>query len=230
VHQIRDVLRLRPGHEVVLLDNRGWRYEARLLEVRPEVAAGEIMARSPVTSEPHTEVHLFQALLPREKFEWVLQKGTEVGVRHFWPVFTRRALVRKEAISEDRRLARWRSIVREAAEQANRGLLPELHAPLDLGPALAMAQSTDLRLLLWERVRARSLRQVLREATRGRALDQVAIFVGPEGGFEEAEVEKAMAAGAMAVGLGPRILRTETAGPVTTAIVLYELGDMEPVG
>jgi 16S rRNA (uracil1498-N3)-methyltransferase len=224
-----------------------------LASVADGAVEGVIVGERPATGEPPVAITLYQALLPREKFEQVLQKGTEVGVAAFVPVRTERCLVGRLDAVDERRLARWRAIVREAAEQAGRGRLPRVHPPLPLASALQAARTADLRLCAWEEERGQTLRAALRawagagapQCDRGRAGDpagaggaprpatdgpgwsgaaRVALFVGPEGGLTAAEAEAARAAGALTVSLGPRILRAETAGPVLAALVLYELG------
>jgi 16S rRNA (uracil1498-N3)-methyltransferase len=122
-------------------------------------------------------------------------------------------------------MERWQRIVREAAEQCGRSFLPEIASPVSLDQALA--SSEGLRLLPWEGERETTLRQVLREATAaGKKTQTVSIFIGPEGGFALEEVDRAVKSGARTVSLGSRILRSETAGLVTAAAVLYELGEL----
>jgi 16S rRNA (uracil1498-N3)-methyltransferase len=223
---MRRVLRLRPGDRVIAFDGRGVEYTVALITLRDEDAIGVVEAETPLASEPRLRLTLYQALLPREKFEHVLQKGTEVGVSAFVPLATARSLVPGGAI-DAARLERWRRILAEAAEQSGRGAVPELAPSQTLDQVLA-EQDSNLMLMAWEREAELSLRQVLQSRERQREAGSVALLVGPEGGFTPEEARAARAAGAVTVSLGPRILRAETAGPLLSALVLYEAGELEP--
>jgi 16S rRNA (uracil1498-N3)-methyltransferase len=165
---------------------------------------------------------LFQSLLIREKFEWVLQKATEVGVVQIVPVLTDRGLVRTKQI-EDNKLDRWHRIVMEAAEQSHRGRIPKIEPIIPFADVFTRFVGFD-RLLLAAPAQTTTLHEALQGI--GRPDASVALLIGPEGGYTEEEEATARAQGAIAVGLGPRILRTETAAIVASALVLYELGEM----
>jgi 16S rRNA (uracil1498-N3)-methyltransferase len=223
--QMRRVLRLSPGDIVAALDGQGTEYRVTLVSLRDNEAIGTIEEQRTLDSEPRLAVTLFQALLPREKFEHVLQKSTEVGVRRIVPLATERSLVPAAAVSGSR-LVRWRRIVQEASEQAGRAVLPDLEEPLSLAEALEQRKGQPA-LLAWEQEASLSLRQALL-SLRPRLGDGLGIFVGPEGGFSQVEAQAAREAGVTVVSLGPLILRAETAGPVLAAVALYEAGDLEP--
>lgn len=155
----------------------------------------------------------------------MLQKGTEVGVSAFVPVITQRSLVRNAKSAANKR-ERWERIITEAAEQSGRGRLPRLHEPLLFAEALARAASSDCTLIPWEKATAGTLRAALRKLPDDLRQPIIALFIGPEGGYSEEEIDQATTAGAIPVTLGRRILRTETAAVVAAAVVLYELGDM----
>jgi 16S rRNA (uracil1498-N3)-methyltransferase len=228
-HQIRRVLRLRPGERVTLLDNRGWAYEASLLSYGESEARFEIVGRWAAKGEPHTHITLCQAVLKGEKFGWVLQKGTEVGVSRFVPVICERNVADDRGATEQKR-ERWERIIREAAEQSGRGRLPAL-APAQSFEGVVQAGSSGsaasalLRLILWEEERGTTLRQAL-AGCNFEAGARIELLVGPEGGFAPAEVELAERCSARRASLGPRILRAETAGVVAAAAILYEAGEM----
>jgi 16S rRNA (uracil1498-N3)-methyltransferase len=153
-----------------------------------------------------------------------LQKGTEIGVSRFVPVIARRTLVRDADVVTSERLTRWERIIAEAAEQSGRGRLPELAEPLQFAVAVGDALATTQRVLIaWEEAGSGDLTAALAELPAGA---RVALFVGPEGGYEAAEVDLAQSQGARSITLGPRILRTETAALVGPALVLNMLGDM----
>ena len=226
-HQIRRVLRVRPGERVTLLDNCGWAYEASLVSYGDSDARFDILRRWVAEGEPHTHITLYQAVLKGEKFGWVLQKGTEVGISRFVPMICERNVADERAVSGPRR-ERWERIIREAAEQSGRGRLPVL-APMESLVALeqdsSASSSAALPLILWEEERRTSLKQALASCNFA-VRASIELLVGPEGGFVAHELETAERKGARRVSLGPRTLRAETAGVVAAAAILYEAGEM----
>ncbi|MEZ4592935.1 MAG: 16S rRNA (uracil(1498)-N(3))-methyltransferase [Chloroflexota bacterium] len=217
-HQIRNVLRLRPGTAVLILDNSGFEYEVLLRQVDRQQVVGEAVAKRPSPNEPTVQLTLYQALMKRDKFEWVLQKGTEIGVSAFVPLVTQRSLVQDVDIKSNKQ-ARWHKIITEAAEQSRRGRIPELHPPQTLAQALANPPAHP-GLIAWEEEAGLSLRGALGDGERP---SHISLFIGPEGGFAVEEVEAAQAAGIRAITLGKRILRAETAALVASALILHEL-------
>jgi 16S rRNA (uracil1498-N3)-methyltransferase len=216
LHHLRTVLRLGPGSEVLLLDGLGHCCRARLAAVGRDRATAVVGDRW-VEEEHPCPLRLLQALPKGDKFELVLQKGTELGVTTFQPVLSGRAVSRPET----GRTARWERIVGEAARQSRRPRLPQLAPLLPLAAALA-AVNEPLRLVLWEKG-ARPLAAALpAQPPAG-----VALLVGPEGGFAAAEIAAVGAAGFVPVHLGPRILRTETAGLAVAAVLQYLYGDWD---
>jgi 16S rRNA (uracil1498-N3)-methyltransferase len=211
-HQLKRVLRLGRGDNVRVFD--GERPCDAVVELLSSSEA-RIVGEAPQAAEPRTTLLVYPALLPRDRFETVLQKLTEVGASAIVPIITQRSLVR--AAPDEQRLARWRVILIEATEQAGRGRVPEL------GPvqpfSSAMLEAPGPRLLAYAAEPGFSLAEALPEAP----MATVSLFVGPEGDFEPAEVDLARQAGARIVTLGPRILRAETASPIFAALVLYEL-------
>jgi 16S rRNA (uracil1498-N3)-methyltransferase len=231
-HQMARVLRLRGGDRVVLLDGSGREREVELVTVTPGRVRGVVRETRPSRGEPRLAVALYQALVPREKLELVIQKGTEVGVTAFVPIACERSLVPRGDGTDPRRLERWRRIAREAAEQSRRGRVPEVRAPRRFLDALDEATAGGPTLVAWEGERARSAQTALRELLGAPSADRdrgrLSVFIGPEGGFAPSEIAAARERGAATVSLGPRILRTETAGPVLAALALYQAGDLEP--
>jgi 16S rRNA (uracil1498-N3)-methyltransferase len=233
-HQISRVLRLKIGDRVVLLDGAGHEYRVRLDDVRSSAVTGDVDDVRASRPEPRLQVTLYQALVLRDRFETVMQKGTEVGVSRFVPVWCERSAVPRGDQIDAKRLERWRRIVTEAAEQCERGRVPEILPPVRFTEALEQAAGGPALLAL-ERETERSLQAGLRAALDQRLTDNdgkstasLGLLVGPEGGFSSTEVAAAREAGVITVSLGPRILRTETAGPVLAALALYEAGDMVP--
>lgn len=159
--QIKTVLRMQPGAEIVVLDNSGMAWRVRLTAVEKKEVQGKIIAPQLVRGEPALHLTLYQGTLKGPKFEWVLQKGTELGVSNFVPTICERSVVRQPDALEKKR-GRWASIMREAAEQSGRGKLPVLSGPLMWPEALAQAQSAQLMLMPWEEAGGVSLKEILK--------------------------------------------------------------------
>jgi 16S rRNA (uracil1498-N3)-methyltransferase len=224
-HQVCHVLRLKAGDGIVVLDNAGNEYEVALTTVAKKETIGRILSRHPASGEPKVHITLFQSLLAREKFEWVLQKATEVGVARVVPMQTERSIARAKQI-DARKLIRWRRIVTEAAEQSHRGRIPEIAQAVVWTDALTQLGRFDRSLIAATSGQTRSLKEAL-NAEEGPA-SSIAVLIGPEGGFSQDEGLQACESGAIPVSLGPRILRTETAAMVVPALLLHELGDLKP--
>lgn len=219
-HQVRDVLRMRAGHEIIVLDNAENEYRVVLSECSRENVRGEIIASRPARGEPQTTIILYQALIKADKMEWVLQKGTEIGITAFVPIHTARAI--SDTVSKQKS-ARWAHILTEAAEQAGRGKIPRLEALQSLETALQHGETRGgAKFILSENERARDLKRALATAQA----DSFHLFIGPEGGWTEHEIALAEKFGAQSITLGPRVLRTETAGLVAASAILFARGDL----
>ena len=221
-HQIHNVLRMAPGERIIVLDNSGFEYEVVLTDVSKNKILGRVGSRRAGAGEPQFRLTLYQSLLAREKFELVLQKCTEVGVCRFVPVITQRSIVRRLETVTPKKLDRWRVIITEAAEQSHRARIPVLAAPVRFDEALSQLSGFDRCLIASPHEQQMSLQKALRGGNK-KELQNVALLIGPEGGFTEQEVALAVEAGARPVGLGPRILRTETAAIIASALILHEL-------
>jgi 16S rRNA (uracil1498-N3)-methyltransferase len=219
-YQIKTVLRLRPGDEVIVLDNSGLEWRVVLTEVNKNNVWGQIISQQPCQGEPKLDLTLYQATLKGQKFEWVLQKGTELGISGFVPTICQRSIIRNPAALAKKQ-ARWRQIIREAAEQSGRGKLPWLGQPRPFEQAMAQVQARELVIIPWEEATGLKLEQVLAEAQ----IHTIALFIGPEGGFASEEIELARQSGARLVTLGPRILRAETAAIAVCAAIMYEMNE-----
>lgn len=237
-HQLGTVLRLRAGERVLLLDNSGWQYVITITGIDHGRVSGTVEHKQLAGGEPRTKLTLYVALLRAERFEWVLQKGTELGVSAFVPLICERSTIADADELSERKLERWGRILREAAEQSRRGKLPRLAPALFFPAACDQAAQRGTALLLWEGSGVPALRQALRGsgATPGDPAApsavaahpfSVALFSGPEGGFTDGEFETALRYGMIAVTLGPRTLRAETAPLVAASAILYEMGDLE---
>ncbi len=227
--QIRQVLRLHPGETVTVLDGQGMEYSIQLETVSNEKVWGRLMGQNPSAGEPAVQVRLYLSLTQREKFEWALQKCTEVGVSCFVPVISSRTLARdKEQAMQ--KTDRWVRILKEAAEQSGRGLIPAILPPATLSDALAQAKETNLpSAFLWEGPTQTAYRTWLSEQAQIQPPDKrtLGLFIGPEGGYSDEEVEMAQQAGIQPVSMGKRILRMETAAVVAAALALFSFGEMD---
>jgi 16S rRNA (uracil1498-N3)-methyltransferase len=222
-HHIRNVLKLQAGDKIIVLDNTGFEYDVALEKLAKDKAVGKILQKRPATGEPRIQITLYQSLLSREKFEHVLQKCTEVGVVCFVPVITQRTIVRDTSITLQK-LSRWRRIIQEAAEQSHRGRIPQLRNATHLETIATELEKYDIALIFSPQ--GQPLQEVLSKSDP--APSNIGLLIGPEGGFTEAEIRAAYGLGTKAVTFGPRILRTETAAIVTSALILYELDKMVP--
>lgn len=212
-HHVRNVLRLSAGDRIEVCLGDGIVHGCRLAEVSPGRVLAEIEESAPSPAEPRTRITVAQALPKNEdKAEQVLQHGTEIGAAAFSLFLSARSVARPDEGRLKRRFERWRAVVKSAAQQSGRGALPEV----DWG--VPPAADFDAVFALHERASvplARALRDVPASASR------LLVLVGPEGGFTEREVEDFAARGAVAVSLGPRVLRTETAALVALAQILF---------
>lgn len=229
VHQIRNVLRMRPGEGITVLDNSGWEYQVELTAVEQERVTGRIIRKALATGEPRTKVALYQGVLRGRHFEWVLQKGTELGIVEFVPVICDRCLMSSLEDISATKITRWQRIILEAAEQSGRGRLPRLQSPMLFPQACGKAREEGLALMLWEGEQAVSLRERLGRgalSSTGRRPFSIGLYIGPEGGFSEEEVNLAKGYGIRTASLGPRTLKAETAGLIAASAILYEFGDL----
>jgi 16S rRNA (uracil1498-N3)-methyltransferase len=224
-HYLSHVLRLRPGQEFLALDGSGAEYRARLSADSP--AQAEIIERLPARSQTAVALTLYQGLPRGKRFPLIIQKATELGVARIVAVTTARSQVRLGAAEAAAKALRWQRVATEAAEQSLRPVAPELIMAQSWATALDQWRSLGQPGLLLDESLAgeagRGVAAALQQLGRPEAL---AVFVGPEGGFAPEEAASARAAGVVPVGLGPRVLRTETAALVACALIMYEYGEL----
>lgn len=217
-HHIRDVLRLERDAELVLFNGGGGEFEAQLRAVsRGEVRAVVGAWRAGIAESP-LSVTLAQSISRGERMDYTIQKAVELGVRHIAPITSSRTVVRLDNTREEKRLEHWRGIVRHAAEQSGRTVIPSVAPVLSL--AAWLAQSAALRAYMLDPFASGSL------AGQNAPTAEVAIVAGPEGGFSADEREQMARAGVLPVRLGPRILRTETAALCALTILQMRWGDL----
>ena len=225
-HRIGRVLRLAPGAEIVLFDGSGMEWTVRLDGVARDHAAGRVLSSEKGRGEPTVKLTLYQGVMKGSKFDWTLQKGTELGVSCFVPMDCRRSVPRIRRESQPARLARWRKIIVEAAEQSGRAVIPDVADPVTFQEVCdALERAPGLVVLPWEGESVKSLSAAVSEAPDSK---EVALVIGPEGGLDPEEVDYARGKGLEPVSLDRRILRAETAGIAAVSTLMYALGEMEP--
>jgi 16S rRNA (uracil1498-N3)-methyltransferase len=215
------VLRLRAGDTVVATDGAGHDYTVRL-ESLGDAVTGTVLAAAAGPLESPLAVTLVQGVPKGDKMEAIVRAATELGVARISPALCERTIVRLEPGRWRDRARRWQRVAREAAKQCGRAVIPEVETPRPLGEWLAAAPAADLALCLWEGGGV-PLGAALSAAASPRS---ASIVVGPEGGLAAAEVEAARSRGFTVASIGPRILRTETAGPAIVAILQSRFGDL----
>ncbi len=219
-HQVRDVLRLAIGETLILLDNSGDEILCTIAHSSRAAVTVQLQERRPGSRESSIQIILCQGLLKSARFEWILEKGTELGVTTFVPTLCRRSMSGLEEAGPSK-VQRWQRIIQEATEQCGRSRLPTLSPIRPLMHALNDIPSGALALMPWEEEQAINLRSALRE--RASQPQIVVLFIGPEGGLMAEEVRLAQRHGVQSVSLGRRILRAETAAIAAVANVMYEL-------
>jgi 16S rRNA (uracil1498-N3)-methyltransferase len=221
------VLRLAPGERVVFADPNGREADGLLVEVSAEAVVADMA--SPTRPAARPRVALAQGLARRERMEFVVQKVTELGASELLPVAFARSVVKLDEEKAGKRTERWRRIAEEAAKQSQRAEVPLVREPVALSGLLEVAKGFDVVLVAWEESVGTPVPGI------GEALDtagatartSVLLVIGPEGGLESGEVEELeRQAGAVRVGLGDTVLRTETAGVIAVALATYELGGL----
>jgi 16S rRNA (uracil1498-N3)-methyltransferase len=213
------VLRLREGAVIAAFDGSGHDYRCEVLSVKGDEVRVRVGPRTAGLPESPLRITLVQAVSRGERMDWTLQKATELGVRTIVPVLSARSVVRLDEKQAESKLRHWQAIVASACEQCGRSIVPEIRPPQEFGRYLAAAAREGQRFVLSPTGPA-SLAGLTSVGTR------VELLIGPEGGLEDAELERAAAAGFTPVGLGPRVLRTETAGIVALTVLQALWGDL----
>jgi 16S rRNA (uracil1498-N3)-methyltransferase len=218
-NHITRVLRLEPGAPLTVFDGQGGEYSARIESFRKNSVIIEVQDRSPTSRESSLSLTLAQGVSRGERMDWVVQKATELGVTAIVPVLTERTMVKLDSKQSERKLAHWQGIAVAACEQSGRDRLPHIVAPLALNDFLRDVDPLSTRVLLSPAgtQRVNDLRAPERK---------VIVLIGPEGGLAESEQRSAIGAGFLAVRMGPRVLRTETAAVAALTLLQHQFGDL----
>lgn len=221
VNHMKNVLRMRAGEAFTAADENGIFYHCEVDVLDKQEVTAKILWKEQGASELSSRIYLFQGLPKSDKMELIIQKAVELGVYAVVPVATKRAVVKLDAKKEASKRKRWQSIAEGAAKQSGRMLIPQITEVKSFSEALRMAKELDMKVIPYECARGmNATREIFGSIRPGMS---IGIFIGPEGGFEESEVEQAKAVGVKPVTLGRRILRTETAGLTTLSILMYLL-------
>jgi RNA methyltransferase, rsmE family len=222
VNHIKNVLRLEVGDWIVACDGNGTDYISRIQSICSDEVVASIEKVQPTGTELPVRITLFQGMPKKDKLELIIQKAVELGACEIVPVMTKRTVVKlSEEKKINKRLERWQSIAYAAAKQCDRGIIPTVHKPVSYEEALAMADQLDYNVIPYElQTGMEEARKIVDQACKQRSLG---IFIGPEGGFEPEEVERAMTRNIHPMTLGKRILRTETAGMALLSILMFQM-------
>jgi 16S rRNA (uracil1498-N3)-methyltransferase len=224
VKHIYKVLRLESGDRVNINDGEGNEYLGEIEEVNKKEVKVNLLERIELNNESNLKVHLYQGMPKSAKMDFIVQKCTELGISQVTPIITERVVVKTE-LSEFKKVDRWNRIALEACKQSKRSLIPIINTPIEFDELLINLKEYDLIVVPYENQEGQGIKY-LASQVQNKEIKDVAIIIGPEGGFEESEVGALEQLGAYIVTLGPRILRTETAGFVALSLLMYELGDL----
>lgn len=221
VNHIKNVLRMKTGEKFVANDGNGASYCCAVREMYDDRIIADIEDGQLMSNELPVKLVLFQGLPKGDKMELIIQKAVELGVSEIYPVEMSRCVVKLDDKKKKSKTSRWQSISESAAKQSGRTVVPEIHEPLPYAQALKIAEDFDLLLVPYEC--ADSMAVLKEKISQVKENMTVGIFIGPEGGYEEKEIEKAKEAGGEIVSLGKRILRTETASIAALAICMFNI-------
>ena len=221
VNHIKNVLRMKVGEQVLISNSIDRDYHCRIVEITQDQVVSEILSVKEEGTELPAKLYLFQGLPKNDKMELIIQKAVELGVYQIIPVATRRAVVKLDGKKEEAKVKRWNMIAESAAKQSKRIIIPEVTRVMTLKEAMNYAGAFDVNLIPFEH--AEGMAGTRRELERVKPGMQVGIFIGPEGGFDDSEIELAAGRDIRPVTLGKRILRTETAGFTILSVLMFQL-------
>jgi 16S rRNA (uracil1498-N3)-methyltransferase len=222
VNHIRNVLRMKIGDEIAVSNGAdGREYRCGIAAFSEDEVLCELRFIKEDGVELASKIYLFQGLPKADKMELIVQKAVELGVHEVIPVAAKRCVVKLDAKKAAAKVGRWQGIAEAAAKQSKRAMIPQVHDVMTMREAVAYAGDMDVKLIPYELADdMEHTRQLIESVQPGQ---KVAVFIGPEGGFEESEIQEAQTAGTLPVTLGRRILRTETAGLVVLSWLMYRL-------
>lgn len=225
VNHIRNVLRMQPGEEIAVSNGEdGKEYRCGIEELYEDEIVCTLRFVKEDGVELPSKIYLFQGLPKADKMELIVQKAVELGIHEIIPVSTKRAVVKLDEKKAKSKIARWQTISEAAAKQSKRRIVPQIHAVMSFKEAVAYAKDMQIKLIPYELADGmEKTREIISNLKPGQ---DIAIFIGPEGGFEENEIQTALDNGIVPITLGKRILRTETAGFTILSWIMYQLEGM----
>lgn len=227
-NHILNVLRLKIGDSIEVCDNNSSSaldYICKIIDIKDDSVIAEVVECLESISEPSIKIRLYQGLPKAEKMELIIQKGVELGVSSIVPISTERAIVKlTKGEKQDKKIARWNKISESASKQSKRSIIPEVERILTFKDAIQKAVSENtINIIPYELEKDFTLKEFCKDLREDDNAISIGVFIGPEGGFTENEINIAITNRVIPITLGKRILRTETAGFITTAILLHEL-------
>ncbi|WP_090444058.1 16S rRNA (uracil(1498)-N(3))-methyltransferase [Natronincola peptidivorans] len=226
VKHITKVLRLSNGDLIEVCDGEAFEYIAEIKNISKNQVILSIQEQLSLKREAPIDVILYQSIPKSTKMELIIQKTTEMGIKEVVPVMTERTIVQfKDKKDVEKKIDRWQKISAEAAKQSKRGKIPSIHLPIPLHNTIIHAKENDLNIIAYEKEDATGLKDII-AALETEHIKRIGIWIGPEGGFTEEEIHLATKNNIKSITLGPRILRTETAGLAALSILMYALGDL----
>lgn len=221
VNHIKNVLRMKKGEHILISDGVDREYECEIISLQSNAVEAKVVDVFGSCAELPAKITLFQGLPKADKMEFIIQKAVELGVFEVIPVVTKRTVVKLDAKKAKKKTDRWNTIALSAAKQAKRGRIPEVKSPMTLKEAFEYSRSFDALIIPYED--AEGIEHSRRVLAGLKDRKRIGIFIGPEGGFEEKEIEMAKEFDIVPITLGKRILRTETAGMAVLSILMFEM-------
>lgn len=223
VKHIYKVLRLDVGDKIIINNSQGQEYLGSIEDINKSSVTVNLLDAVEKNAESNLQIDLYQGLPKSSKMDYIVQKATEIGVNSIIPIITERVVVKSD-LGEFKKTDRWKRIALEACKQCKRTVIPEVKGPIAFDDLIDNLKGYDLIVVPYENKELYGIKKMCKSIKD--EVKSVAIVIGPEGGFEEEEIKTMESIGAHIVTLGPRILRTETAGIVTVSLLQYELGDL----
>lgn len=224
VNHIKNVLRYNISDEITVCAD-GINYIAQIIEINKQDIVCEIKEIIENVSESNVNITIFQGLPKAEKMEFIIQKGTELGVKEFVPVKFERSIVKLSGKDENKKIERWQKISEVASKQSGRNIIPKIKNVNNIENVCKLIEKYDIVLVAYENEQDNFLKEELMNL-KGKSNCNIGIVIGPEGGISEEEVKRLKESGAKIISLGKRILRTETVAIAISSIIMYELGDI----
>lgn len=225
VKHISRVLRLKEKDKVEICDGENTEYICEIQSIDKNSVLLSIIDKKQSIKEPSIKTVLYQGVPKGDKMSFIIQKTVELGITEIIPVEMKRTVVQFGDRDKQNKIDRWKKIALEAAKQSKRGIIPAVHSPLNFDQALEHSKKNQLNIMPYENENKKGFRAVMESLNKDN-IDNIGIWIGPEGGLDEEEVAKAINNKIHLITLGPRILRTETAGFTTLSLIMYELGDL----